>query len=551
MFNIFKRKKKSDNSEPQENPIEIQIATLVKENLNYDNQISEIDLNHLGNELKKINKGTFISLCNNRDLFPISILFSKEISELSSLMEQLHELTGLEPIQYEYEENHYSETMWTHSDYVIHCSPQSDYFILTNDYHKESASSNILKIHHNKEFLLGQLLIGDLSVKGSLFSMVYSELDFSPGIENNDENSYFQSSMKIDNSNIDFHYCLKGKNKYIGQLAKELIKDQKSKFETQFSKSVSITKAGPVDSQSITTTTLFSIKGIIHTSGINIPFLLFFPKSIVKLFPQYFCRTIKGNILQINKELMRIEFDNFYKSKMELLFDDFLAIAENRDLNLICQNFFLSNSINADKLRELFYYKIKLDEKTKVLKIPFISQNPFTNHLPIRLRESFKESKSFSQNYDELIDANRDILELIYRNESEGNLLLSYKTKYILDRELGSKERENKTRRLKKLVGNKKYINYLSKIDNKKAQVLLSNMKNILIADTFIYQTDELIKLKPYLSKNRFNELREDITFTQGKIKTNQIDVNRICDSIEKFNDYIKEFARKEREKET
>ena len=86
-------------------------------------------------------------------------------------------------------------------------------------------------------------------------------------------------------------------------------------------------------------------------------------------------------------------------------------------------------------------------------------------------------------------------------------------------------------------------------MDNKKVQNLFSNIKNKLISDTFIYQTDELIRVKPYLSKTRFKELKEDVRFTQGKVKTNQIDINRICDSIETFNKFIKDFIENERKK--
>jgi hypothetical protein len=87
-------------------------------------------------------------------------------------------------------------------------------------------------------------------------------------------------------------------------------------------------------------------------------------------------------------------------------------------------------------------------------------------------------------------------------------------------------------------------------MESSKIQIFLGSLKHRVLTDLFVYQTDRLTWIKPHLSRNRFTELSEDIRITQRKIKEGQIDINRICDSIEEFNRTVKTLVEKGKKEE-
>jgi len=551
MFKLFKGKKKAENNEPAKLPVEMEIQQLLSRLNNKEYQIKNIDFKAFSEILKNIHSAEFYSLCRGSDDFAISVLLCGELNESNkSFTKQLNELNGLEVLQYNYSNMFYDESLWSLSTKSIYVSDDKSFFIFKNELQQKDLTSRTLTILHSREFLFGTLLMNGFMKEKTPVDVSYNKLLFFQNDKNRDNSLSFSSTIIIGDSEYQFIYILENKNKSTALLVKELIKEQCRRLEKILRKKAVIKQAGIWKHNPINDLSGFTLTGTIHTPGTDVPYEVIFPKKLINLFPDYSCTTIKGKILQINKELLRREFQSFYKSQDEFLLSDYLSNLDERDLNLICQNFFLSHGINGDKIKQLFYFRVKLEEKSRMMKIPFIEMDRFLTHLPLNLKERFYSSKTCSDDYNGLIRYQKQILDLIYRDFNDGKLLLSFKSRFLLDKELGSRERENKTRRLRKLISDKRFINSLDHMDNKKAQVLLSNMKNILIVDTFIYQTDELVRLKSFLSQRRFHELQEDIKFTQGKIKSNQIDINRICDSIDKFNSNIRDFVKNDKEKE-
>lgn len=547
MFNIFKRKKKPESITPRTRPIEKEISQIINRYTGKRLSVKKSDFMHFSKELSNLDNSIIFSIASACDRFSLSIFMRHELTAPSDFIKELNELTRMEILQYPYKKEFYEAELWAVSGSEIFSNEDFDYFITRDEFRRDISATDSLEIGYSREFAFGQTLINRLYINQSPVAVSYNNMLFSEHTHNtNTFDSFFQSSVLIDGKEIRFYYLLKGNSNITSTLTKSFIKEQKIQLEKALKKKVKILSAGQVDPEEVTNYSGYTLQGNIHTSGADIPYELLFPRKLINLYPDYICSTIKGKILQINKELFRSGFSDFYKPMKNFLITDFLSIADDRDLNLICQNFFLTNSIHGDDIRKLFFYKIKLAEKSKIQREPFISADRFFKHLPRNLKEEFQLSKAYSQSYRELIQGNQKILNSIFRQISEKKLLLSYGAQTILNKELGARAKESKTLRLRKLIGDKRYINYLARLDSKKVQILFSTMKNVLIIDTLIYQTDELIKLKPYLSKTRFDELRADISYTQGKIKSNQIDINRICDSIEKFNLFIKEFVKKE-----
>jgi hypothetical protein len=550
MLNIFKRKKRAQNSEPEQRPIEEEISLLLNKYTGVRTGVGKSDFLQLSKELKNIDNGDVYSICSTYDQYPLTIFIRKKLASPGEFIKELNELTRMEVLQYPFSGEFYEEGLWSVSGSEIFTNENLDYFITIGDFQRESSETDSIDISHSREFAFGQLLISDLYINKSPVSISYTKLLFSENTIDREYNSFFQSTLLIDKKEIRIFYMMTGNSKITSALTKALIKEQKITLEKALKVEVTIKNAGVAETEEIKSFSGYTMTGKIHTTGADIPYSLLFPRKLINLFPDYICSTIKGKILQINKELFRAGFPAFYRPMNHFLMADFLSVVEERDLNLICQNFFVANSIHGDDIRKLFFYKVKLEEKSRIQREPFISAEKFINHLPLRLKEEFRQSKSYSRSHSELLEENQQMLDRIYRQISGGKLLLSYKSQFILHKESGVREKESKALRLRKLIGDKRYINHLGSMDSKKVQILLSTMKNVLIVDTFIYQTDELVKLKPFLSRNRFNELKEDISYTQGKIKSNQIDINRICDSIGKFNLFIREFVEKEQKKE-
>lgn len=547
MLNIFKRKKTTPSNAPQPLPIEEEITGIINKYIKSRHHCKKSDFLHFSKTVNDFKNCDVFSICSGFDLYPLTIIFNDHLSDPGGFIEEINSLLSMEVLQYTHKSEYLEEILWSLSGTDLYSNETSDYFIAIGNFEREPPHTNSIEINHSREFAFGKMLLGDINIKNSPIAVSYEALFFSDPKEKQKDYFCFQTTLKIEDKEIILFLKLKGDKRVCSIIAKSLINQQKISLENELDKRIKLIRSGISEEEDLSSFTGYSLKGIIHTAASNIPYKLLFPKKLINLFPEYTCTTIKGKILQINKKLFRSGFQTFYKPGNHFLMADFLSIVDERDLSLICQNFFVSNSFRGDDLKDLFFYKVKLEEKSKVQREPFISAYDFLEHLPLRLKEEFQRSKSYSSSHGDLLKVNQQTLDRIYEQISSGKLLLSYKSQFILQKESGSRAKESKMLRLRKLIGDKRFINHLVKMDSKKVQIMMSTIKNVLIVDTFIYQTDELIKLKPFLSKSRFNELKEDISYTQGKIKSNQIDINRICDSIEKFNRFIKDFVEKDK----
>ncbi len=560
MLKIFKKHRQKEEI-IIEVPIEQKVAGVLSGIYNSGTKINLISFPLFENELRSINKGQFFSAIDGNDIFTLTIFICEETEFADEITHKLSEIEGQEFLQYNYERKFYKETLWSLCSDKIYSfkSTTINYYICINNINHKKEPANIISIKRNSQFILGKLLLNTRLSNNPGIHVIYNKLDFSDKDEYQIDinHTVYQSTISREKENFTFFYILKKpeeiKSEYFSRFStsiiKSVIKEQVTQLNDILKENFEILNIEPYKKTIRITHSYIILYNTLTYGNTGIEVQVLFPKRLLSLFPDFSCRTIKGRILQINKFLFRNRFENFYKEKENLIFTEFISIITGRDLSLICQNFFLSKTFNTQILKKLFYYKTKQGDKTILKNIPFCNRDQFLNHMPVRIRESFIKNKIYAESYDEMIEINSMVLENIYLEMKNDKLLLSYKARFILEKEYGAKEKKNKIKRLRKLINEKKYINILNKFDKKDIQILLNNMKCKILSDTLIYQTDELIKLKPYLSKTRFIELREDVKFTQEKIKSNQIDINRICDSIEAFNNIIHIFTKEEEKK--
>ncbi len=560
MLKIFKKHRKKEEIKI-EIPMEQKVAEVLSGIFNSDSKINLISFPLFKNELLSIDKGQFFSVADGTDIYSLTLLICGETEYTNKIIHKLSEIEGQEFLQYNYDRKFYKETLWSLCSDNIYSykSTTLNYYICINIKNPQKEPANIISIKRNSQFILGKLLINTRLSNNPGIHVLYNKLDFS------DKDKYridinhtvYKSTISREKENFTFFYIFKRPEEikpeyffnFSTSIIKSIIKEQVTQLNDTLKDKFGILNIEPFEKNIRTSHSHIILYNTLTYGNTGIEVQVLFPKRLLSLFPDFSCRTIKGRILQINKYLFRNKFENFYKEKEDLIFTEFISIITDRDLSLICQNFFLSKNFNTEILKKLFYYKTIQGDKTVLKNIPFSNRGQFLSHMPVIIREKFVKNKIYAESYNEMIEINNMVLENIYLEMKNDKLLLSYKARFILEKEYGAKEKETKIKRLRKLINEKKYINILNNFDKKDIQILLNNMKSIVLSDTLIYQTDELIKLKPYLSKTRFTELREDVRFTQEKVKSNQIDINRICDSIETFNNIIHIFTEEEKKK--
>lgn len=550
MKNIFKRKKKEEKAEPVEIPMHIAVGEALGKLMNLQGA-PEVSTYELFRKYMDNNGDiTVFEFCRNSDSFPITLLLDNLPADRDSIIHLLNEISGLEILSSSYSGEEKEILSWrTAGKSEILSGPENSFFIIVDKREERETGQDCLSVNNNREFFFGALIAGDMEINNSPLSLTYKRLCFNPGITEESNLSSFRTRIKLGEKEIETGLVIKGTGPIVNAMAKELFRSQARRLGEYLNQDGRILSGKSVASEEVCQMGDYSIEGEIFTSGGRFPYTVFFPRKLINLMPDQVCSTVKGKILQVNNLLFKENFSSFHKSHDRFLFTDLLSHLPHRDLNLICQNFFISQSLRGDDLRTLIRYLVRREEKSIILKLPFPSEEEMVKHLPGTLKEEYLNSKSYSPSYKDLLSLHKNILRELYSQISQGKLLLSPKALLILERETGKEMKEGKMLRLKKLMSDKRYLQALARLDKKRTQVLLGNMNHIWLADTFVYQTDQLPLVKPYLSRTRFNELMEDVRFTQKKIKSGQIDINRIGDSMENFNKEVRLFVEKEKER--
>ena len=455
MLKLFK-KRSIIKEDIEEKPLRQKVAQIISRIFTCDSEIQPLDFNDFKIELNKIDRGQFFSIAEGSDNFSLTLFICGKPQYSKEIVNELSNLIRHEVLQYEYQQENYLESLWSLSscDFFSYKSDKINYYICINNNSISNDSADTILISNSCEFILGTLLLTYPQKPNNPFiSVLYKSIKFSGGEYIEKQQIGYRSLISIGEDNYTFYYILskpeKGDwatfTKTSSSIIKMLIKEQIRNLGYTLKKKISILKAGPINNNLIIEQSNIRLNADLISGTGRVPIQLIFPKKILSLFPDFTCRTVKGKILLINKYIFRKNFSSYYKTGKDLLFVEFLNLIENRDLSLVCQNYFLSNSFNAAHIRKLFYFKITSGKKTIIKNVPLLNRNQFLNHLPLRFRENFLLDKSYCDSYGELVVINITALEGIYRNMEENKLLLSYKARYILEKEYGSKEKEKKS----------------------------------------------------------------------------------------------------------
>lgn len=541
MLKIFKRNRKKTIKEPQELSLEEKITGIL--NKIYKNEVNDqtsVDTGYLKERLNDNGIWNVFRLCGNSDAFPISVLMSGEIASNDQICHLLNETSTLEVLPEKLDKSNLDSFIWRVSRCTILTDSQAKYFIISEE---EKGEKGTLMISRSREFLFGEYLIPPFAIGTNQFLPHFNKITFTLGtFEEKGYKGCYSIDFSLRNREINCICAFRERTPSIDHIANQLVREQKKSLEQLFETPIEIRRAGPIKEE-VKELSGYDLEAKIHSAGKALPVLFRFPKKLLNLLPDRDSSTVKGKILQTNLHLFSIAYSRFHLTGEDFFLDDYLTLVDSRDLNLICQNFFVSSGMSGSVLRELFFYK-----KQRLTAIPFRSRDRLMAHLPLQLKEGFQTGKTYSRSYDELKDKNIRLLGDLYEQWERGKLLLSENACIILKRETGAKVKENRMLRLKKLLADHRYIAAINKMENSRIQIFLGSLKHRVVTDLFVYQTEKLPWIKNYLSRNRFAELSEDIRFTQKKIKNGQIDINRICDSIEEFNRAVKTFVKKEKQ---
>lgn len=549
MRNIFKRKKKDQSPENEKLPLEQTVVLSLNRLLNIEGELQPSDLPVLEEFLSREGGIRIFQLCGNSDRFPFSVVMGLPGPETDGLVHLLGELSAMEVIHHICSFENKGAFLWRNSDSTVLRPAHGEYLILIDGSADNEPGSDCLHITRNREFFFGRHLTGDFSINNSPLLFTTDKICFSAVNEPEEDFTPFNAQFSLDDRNFSATLAIKGQGPVINLMAKETISRMKQQLGIYPGGNIKILSAGPQPVEDRDYLKDFRIEGSIFTTGGTFPWRMYFSRKLLNIFPEQQCTTIKGKILQTDRLLFEKNFSTFHKTGEVYLMADFLTHLNQRDLNLVCQNFFLSRGYRGNNLTTLFRYRVKLEEKSRVLRIPFTGETAMISRLPQGIREEYRISREYASSLEELIDMNRTILREIYRDFHEGKLLLSPNAALLLERETGREMKENKMLRLKKLMSDGRYLNALTRMDGSRAQVLLGAMNHTWLTDTFVYQTEKLPVVKPFLSKNRFRELMEDVAYTQKKIKSGQIDINRIGDSMENFYREVRLFMEKEKKR--
>ncbi|MBB6481428.1 hypothetical protein [Spirochaeta isovalerica] len=550
MLKLFKRKKNNQSSEEAPVPPEKRITGILNKLLNLNEETEIIDTAEMRKRLDDSVPWLYFHLCGSSDIFDFSIVLKDDGFQKEQISHLLNEALALEVLPGILTVEDKEPLFWNIGEKEVIAGGKNSYYIVKSDQESgQEKDSKCLIVKRSREFAFGSYLIPELTIGNSPICADYSQICFDPVPVSAEGCSLYRCTFTIDNRDTECFYSFKGQNPSIATLSAQLMKAQKNSLGRLMNKEVKIRSAGPFSGDIDAMADGYELEGNIYSPGGSLTYAFRFPRKLINLLPEQECSTVKGKILQTNRELFSRNFSSFHLTEGRFLLDDLLTLAGKRDINLICQNFFLARSLSGNELRELFYHKIRKGDRIGMTSIPFRSRQNLLSHLPVRLRDGFIAGSGCSDSLEELLERNRKLLEELYNQIMDNKILLGSNTLMILERETGARLQESKMLRLKKLMSNMGSYNALMRMDSKTIQIFLGQLNHTVLSDLFVYQPKNIVQVKPFLSRTRFNELMEDVRFTQKRIKTNQIDINRICDNIERFNRESAEFIEKENEK--
>ncbi|MCK5154077.1 MAG: hypothetical protein KAQ93_06920, partial [Spirochaetales bacterium] len=394
---------------------------------------------------------------------------------------------------------------------------------------------NKLKIIENQAgFLFGRFFLPRITLMGehSAVSGFDSAL-FKPEFEKKEDGVNFVLNLTIDGNIYNVNYFIPSKIESRANLSRMIQSIVKAVF-SMWRKYFEIQKIGGSDSLPETTQVECLLSGGIKYKNSLIPVEIGLSEGIIKLLSARFVEpdvNISADIAKviiINQSLLHI----FIKENLflPLNLSEFLNLIDEIDLRRIIQNFFSGTGWKGDLLQSLFFYSKTDIQKKKIFYFqdPLFDRDSLFKYLPKSQEDDWKQSRSTSVSYNEMISSGRNALLDIYHSFRNDHLELSYKAATLLNNEFKIQGDKKIREELDKIIDKEPFLNLLEDTFPRDVQNLLAKLTAKVLANAVVLYSGSMETLEPFMSRNYRTEVKDLIKIIQRKSAGNGFEMEEI-----------------------
>ena len=264
----------------------------------------------------------------------------------------------------------------------------------------------------------------------------------------------------------------------------------------------------------------------------------------------------------INRTILSRNIDRFYTESLDrdipkngppglygLRVSEFINLLDDDDVKRIMQNYFIGSGFAVGDMQRLFFFKVGPDEndRFRITIDPSFDNSRFANLLPRVPREEWKRIHGVSETYRELLENNAAAMQGIYNAVSHDKLLLSFKSRHILDSEFREKIEGEYLERIDALLEEGEPLRSLKHLTRETAQQVVSAMPTKKLAVALLARTEEAREYGACMSRNKRQELAEEIRVQKRRRDTGQFTAELIYDYLLELRDTFMQAAEKQK----
>lgn len=228
---------------------------------------------------------------------------------------------------------------------------------------------------------------------------------------------------------------------------------------------------------------------------------------------------------------------------------ELINLLDDDDVKRIMQNYFIGSGFTVGDMQKLFFFKVGPDEndRFRITIDPSFDNPRFTNLLPRVPKEEWKRIHGVSETYRDLLENNAAAMQGIYNAMSHDKLLLSYKSRHILDSEFKEKIEGEYLERIDSLLEAGEPLRSLKHLTRETAQQVVSAMPTKKLAVALLTRTDDAREYGTFMSRNKRQELAEEIRVQKRRRETGQFTAELIYDNLLELREAFMQAAEKQK----
>ena len=412
---------------------------------------------------------------------------------------------------------------------------------------------NNLKLAENKEdFLFGRFLLPRNTLLGEHVAVSgFDSVIFNPEFKIKEDGVNFVLNLTIDGNIYRINYFIPSKiesrdniSRMIKTIVKAVLPMWKKYFEIQ---KIGVSGSFP---EAVEVESLFS--GDIKYKNSLIPLEVGLSSGIIDLFSTRLLESdlnISANstrVILLNQSLLHI----FLKEDLflPLSLSKFLNLIDKIDLRKIVQNFFSGTGWKGSDIQGLFSFSKKDFKKNKIYYFndPLFDRESFFKYLPKLQKEEWKQSRSASDSYDDMVSSGLNTLHDIYHAFRNDHLELSYKASLLLINEFKVKGDKKIREELDKVIEKESFSYLLEDTFPRDVQNLLAKLSSKVFANAVVLFTESLVNLEPFMSRNYKSEVKDLIKIIQRNSIKDGFDMEEIRIDFFELHNGLKGLSKEE-----